>query len=229
MHFATEPNVRLNVAATCVGTRALGPGLRSAVWVQGCPFNCPGCLAPDWIPDRLAQQMVPEDLAGHLLAHPGVDGLTLSGGEPMAQAAGLAETVRLARSARDLTVICYTGYRLNRLINRRQRSPGISALLAQVDVLIDGPYVASLDNGLGLRGSTNQRVHHLTDKLVGYPFEMAPRTAEFRIRETEALLVGVPPRGLLLNLDLVAQQLQDAGLVVGRGPARSAAHGKEPR
>lgn len=28
----------LNVAATRVGTRTLGPGVRSVVWVQGCPF-----------------------------------------------------------------------------------------------------------------------------------------------------------------------------------------------
>jgi pyruvate-formate lyase-activating enzyme len=40
----------VQAAETCVGTRALGPGLRSAVWVQGCPFRCTGCIAPDWIP-----------------------------------------------------------------------------------------------------------------------------------------------------------------------------------
>jgi anaerobic ribonucleoside-triphosphate reductase activating protein len=229
MHSVIEPSARLNLAATCVGTRALGPGLRSVAWVQGCPFNCPGCLAPEWIPYRLAQQMDPEDLAGHLLSHPEVDGLTLSGGEPMSQAAGLAEMVRLARSVRDLTVICYTGYRLNKLTAPRRPPEGVSSLLAQVDVLIDGPYVARLDDGLGLRGSTNQRVHHLTDRLAGYPFEKAPRTAELRISATEGLMVGVPPPGLLLALDTVTQQLQDAGLVTGCRPARSAVHGKEPR
>lgn len=41
----------LNVAATRVGTRTLGPGVRSVVWVQGCPFHCLGCLAPEWIPN----------------------------------------------------------------------------------------------------------------------------------------------------------------------------------
>lgn len=227
--YLTKPNARLNLAATCVGTRALGPGLRSVAWVQGCPFDCRGCLAPEWIPDKLAQQMDPEDLAGHLLSHPGIDGLTLSGGEPMLQAAGLAETVRLARTVRDLTVICYTGYRLNKLIGQRQPSPGAAALLAQVDVLIDGPYVAGLDDGRGLRGSTNQRVHHLTGHLSGYPFETAPRTAELRIGGTEALMVGVPPSGLLMALDHASQHLQNAGLVTGCGPAQSAGHGKEPR
>jgi len=42
--------LEVQVAETCIGTRALGPGLRSVVWVQGCPFSCAGCIAPDWIP-----------------------------------------------------------------------------------------------------------------------------------------------------------------------------------
>jgi anaerobic ribonucleoside-triphosphate reductase activating protein len=223
----TRPDIRLNLAATCVGTGALGPGFRSVAWVQGCPFRCRGCLAPEWIPDLPAQQMDSEDLAGHLLSHPEVDGLTLSGGEPMAQAAGLAETVRLARTVRDITVICFTGYRLDQLTGRRQQAKGVVDLLAQVDVLIDGPYVAALDNGQGLRGSTNQRVHHLTGRLSSYPFETAPRAAELRIGPAEALMVGVPPPGLLRALDHVTQQLQNAGLVTSRSPAQSAEHAKE--
>jgi anaerobic ribonucleoside-triphosphate reductase activating protein len=219
--------VRLNLAATCVGTGALGPGFRSVAWVQGCPFRCRGCLAPEWIPDRPARSMYPEDLAGHLLSDPAVDGLTLSGGEPMAQAAGLAETVRLARSVQDLTVICFTGYRLNQLTGGRPQLDGVAGLLAQVDVLVDGPYVAGLDNGQGLRGSTNQRVHHLTGRLSGYPFETAPRTAELRIGPAEALMVGVPPRGLLRALDHVTQELQDAGLVTDRSQAQPTKHAEE--
>jgi pyruvate-formate lyase-activating enzyme len=42
-------SLALNIAATCQATYALGPGLRSAVWVQGCPFRCPGCISPDWV------------------------------------------------------------------------------------------------------------------------------------------------------------------------------------
>lgn len=145
----------------------------------------------------------------------------------MSQAAGLAETVRLARTVRDVTVICYTGYPLERLIGRRAPLPGVAALLARIDVLIDGPYMAGLDDGRGLRGSTNQRVHHLTGRLSGYPFETSPREVELRIGTTEALLVGVPPPGLLTVLDHATQQLEDAGLVTGRGPAQPIGHAKE--
>lgn len=192
----------LNVAATRIGTEALGPGLRSVLWVQGCPFDCAGCMSPEWIPDRPARQAEPAALVAELLSDPRVDGLTFSGGEPMRQAAGLAEVARLARREREVSVICFTGYRLERL-RAAPPSPGVPALLAAVDVLIDGRYVAALDDGRGLRGSTNQRIHHLTRRLAdcGYDFAHRPRTAEIAISGPEALLVGVPPNGLLAAFD----------------------------
>ena len=81
----------LNIAATCSATCVLGPGRRAVAWVQGCPFRCSGCVAPEWIPEVPAERLTPVQLAARLLVDPNVDGLTFSGGEPMAQAAGLAE------------------------------------------------------------------------------------------------------------------------------------------
>lgn len=199
----------LNVAETCVATGALGPGLRSVVWVQGCPLHCPGCVAEEWIPDRPVRLVAPAVLAGELLAHPGVEGLTLSGGEPMSQAAGLAELVRAARAERELSVICFTGFRLESL--RRDPSPGTADLLGLVDVLIDGPYLQGRDDGRGLRGSDNQRVHHLTGRLwdCGYDFAGRRRGVEIRVRDQAAVLVGVPPHGLVEAFDRAMDQVRD--------------------
>jgi anaerobic ribonucleoside-triphosphate reductase activating protein len=187
----------VQVAATCVGTRALGPGLRSVLWVQGCPFHCAGCIAPGWIPQRTARIVHPGDLADELLADPGVTGLTFSGGEPMVQAAALAEVARYARRIRALTLICFTGYRLARL-RSNPPAPGVPALLDQADVLIDGRYVAALNDDRGLRGSSNQRVHFLSGRLTAArdELESGPRRAEFRFREDTATLVGVPAQAV---------------------------------
>lgn len=179
----------LNVAETCTATRALGPGLRAVVWVQGCPFRCRGCLAPEWIPPRPARRMTPAELAAELLHDPDVTGLTFSGGEPMEQAEGLAETARLVRRERDVTLICFSGFRREELDGRADAA----GLLAETDVLIDGRYVDARNDDRGLRGSDNQRVHHLTDRLRGFDLETGPRRAEFRLRGAETLLVGVPP------------------------------------
>jgi anaerobic ribonucleoside-triphosphate reductase activating protein len=181
----------LNVAHICPATRALGPGLRAVLWVQGCCFDCPGCIAPDWIPRRIARLMTPEEAVAHLLAHPQVTGLTFSGGEPMLQAAGLAAVARLARRRRELSIICYTGFTLEQL-RARPPGPGVEDLLGEIDVLIDGPYVAALNDRRGLRGSANQRVHHLTDRLREIDFTNTPRGIEIHLREDHALLVGIP-------------------------------------
>jgi anaerobic ribonucleoside-triphosphate reductase activating protein len=163
--------------------------------VQGCPFHCAGCLAPDWIPQRPGRPVHPADLATELLVDPGVTGLTFSGGEPMAQATALAEVIRAARRMRDVTLICFTGYRLAEL-GRRPPDPGVGDLLAQTDVLIDGRYVAARNDGRGLRGSENQQVHMLTGRLAGAYQELTsgPRRTEFRLRGRSAMLVGVPDR-----------------------------------
>jgi anaerobic ribonucleoside-triphosphate reductase activating protein len=139
----------------------------------------------------------PADLAAELLRHPGVTGLTFSGGEPMSQAAGLAQVIRAARQARDLTLICFTGYRLAQL-RARPPGPSVADLLAQTDLLIDGRYVAARNDGRGLRGSANQQVHFLTDRLREAEEELSggPRRSEIRLRGESALLVGVPGPGV---------------------------------
>jgi anaerobic ribonucleoside-triphosphate reductase activating protein len=203
----------VNVAAITRATADLGPGRRAAVWVQGCPFNCPGCIAPEWIPDRPAIPMLPADLAASLLADPEVRGLTFSGGEPMAQAAGLARTAVLARAARELTLICFTGYRLERL-RSHPPGPGIAELLAEVDVLIDGRYVTALDDGRGLRGSANQRIHYLSDRIQPdeYDFMNRPRTAEVVISGSELTIIGIPPAGLLRSIDMATEHVRQGSL-----------------
>lgn len=190
--FQDEQADVLNVAAVCPATRSLGPGVRAVVWVQGCFFRCPGCVAPDWIPIRPARMVRLEDLVEELLADPTVTGLTFSGGEPTLQAAGLARLARLARRERDLDIICFSGFTLAHL-RRVPPGPGIDDLLEQVDVLIDGPYIEQLNDNRGLRGSSNQQIHYLTDRLKGFDFTGQPRRAEIRINDREAMLVGVPP------------------------------------
>jgi len=219
----------VNVAETCVGTTTLGPGVRSVVWVQGCSLHCPGCIAPNWIPQREARLVAPGELAAELLADPAVSGLTLSGGEPMLQAAPLAAMVRAARQQRDVSVICYSGHTLTEL-RERPPAPGVTELLEQVDVLIDGPYVAAANDGRGLRGSSNQVIHYLTDRLrdSDEEFVRRPRTAEIRVRDRSVLLVGVPPPGLADGLDRAVRRARQASKAGVSGPEPKAMTGGQP-
>lgn len=93
-----------------------------------------------------------------LASHP--DGITISGGEPFLQAPALAELIGLVREREDLGVICYTGRTYEELRESIEAQP----LLEVIDLLIDGPYVLELDDGLPLRGSSNQRLVHLSGR-----------------------------------------------------------------
>jgi anaerobic ribonucleoside-triphosphate reductase activating protein len=140
----------------------LGPGRRAVVWVQGCPFACKGCIVPEsWLSTGGQVARVGE-LAAWILAQSGIDGITLSGGEPMEQAGALAELIDRVHARADLGVVCYTGYRRETL--QRQGTDAQRELLARIDLLIDGVYNEREHADLRWRGSANQRLLPLTDR-----------------------------------------------------------------
>lgn len=188
----------LNVAQLELVRDLLGPGLRGVVLVQGCRRRCPGCIAEDWLPFKPAHLVRPEEVVDLLLRDVQMSGLTFSGGEPMLQAAGLAELVRLVRQQRGVNVICFSGYRLEQL-RRQPPGPGVADLLGVIDVLIDGPYRHELDDDKGLRGSSNQRIHFLTPALEACAADFAcmPRHAKIYIEDDVVTMIGVPPANMV--------------------------------
>jgi anaerobic ribonucleoside-triphosphate reductase activating protein len=91
-----------------------------------------------------------------MLSNPLTDGLTLSGGEPFAQATDCL-TIAQAAHAHGLNVMAYTGWTYEHLM--QDGSEAQKALLAEVDILVDGPFlIAERTLNLPWRGSRNQRV-----------------------------------------------------------------------
>ena len=133
-----------------------GPGLRLAVFVQGCPHGCPGCHNPEAQPFEGGWTIRSGEVLARLTANPLLDGLSLSGGEPFWQAAALAPLAAAAR-ARGYHVMAWTGCTLEALL--RAGRPDWEALLRALDVLVDGPFIqARRSLALAWRGSDNQRV-----------------------------------------------------------------------
>lgn len=171
--------------------RVLGPGLRAVLWVRGCRRGCPGCLSPEsWSPEGPESSL--DEVVDWVLACPGVQGLTLSGGEPMDQAPALAALVDRVRARRDLGVVCYTGYRLEEFVEVEH-----VALLRRVDLLVDGPYRVAEHGDFLWRGSANQRLIALTPRYrLHLPAPSQDRGAglEFRLLADGRLsFSGVPP------------------------------------
>jgi anaerobic ribonucleoside-triphosphate reductase activating protein len=189
-----SPNT-LNLAAFCSGTRTLGPGLRAAVWVQGCSKRCPDCISPDWLSTQPNQLISPQSLAERILANPDVSGITLSGGEPFLQPVPLIQLLRHLQNERFFDVICFTGFTLAEILSDPP-APGALYLLDELDLLIDGPYIKSLNDGAGLRGSINQRFQHLSPHFQHVDFTAWQRNLELRISDGQAMLAGIPPAAL---------------------------------
>ena len=207
----------VEVARIAATTAVLGPGQRRCLWTQGCALRCPGCVVPESHPPGAGRLVTPAALAELLLAGPEVDGLTISGGEPMLHAGGLAATIRVLRAARPAwTFLSYTGYRLEALA--RRGTPQQVELLQALDLLIDGPYVAAQAAPLRWRGSANQRVLALTDRGVATVrgLDDAPSGIEIAVAANGALTwTGVPPQGFRAALDAA---LDAAGLVAEHRP-----------
>jgi anaerobic ribonucleoside-triphosphate reductase activating protein len=118
-------------------------------------------------------------------------GVTFSGGEPFEQAGFLADVVdRVRTSHPDLSVMSYSGNTWEELI--AADSPDIQRYLAQLDILVDGVFDLSLRRtDLLWRGSSNQKVHYLSDRHAIQPDRSAG--VEVQLKNKQIFWVGIPP------------------------------------
>lgn len=91
-----------------------------------------------------------------------VEGITLTGGEPLQQAEALLPLLQSIRQATDLGVLISTGYDWPSVLAR----PGARALLPLVDAIVAGPYISQEHYASGYRGSANKTVHCLTSRYT---------------------------------------------------------------
>ena len=139
-----------------------GPGIRTTIFVQGCPHHCPGCHNPETWPFEGGKELMPNQLFAIVRQNPLCKGVTFSGGEPFAQAEALLPLARLLKEA-GYELASYSGYTFEQLMTGTDAQ---QALLAETDVLIDGPFILSERNlDLVFRGSRNQRVLNISASL----------------------------------------------------------------
>ena len=169
-------------------SRANGPGARFVVWFQGCTLGCPGCFNPATHAADGRAMPIDELVAELIRAAGSIEGLSLSGGEPLQQPEAARALLDAAR-ALGLSTLAFSGYTLDEI----RGLPGGPDVLARLDVLIDGRYVARDRLASGLRGSANQRIQLLTARYTLADVEATP-VAEIRIAPTgDVVLTGVDP------------------------------------
>lgn len=187
----------LRVATIVDDTEAEGPGRRLALWVQGCTIRCPGCCNPEMFTRSGGTEMAIDEVLARLDRAGDVEGVSILGGEPFEQAAGVAAFARGVR-ARGKTVMVYSGYTLAELHARADDDPGVTELLAEVDLLVDGRYDQTLPEppppaGRRWLGSTNQVMHYLTPAYSPHdPRMRAANTVEIHWRDGKLIVNGWP-------------------------------------
>jgi len=178
------------LAAFLPRSLANGPGIRSVVWVQGCPFRCPGCFNPDFLEFTGGQPTPVETLVSWILARDDTEGLTFSGGEPFAHAAVLAILAEQVQRE-GKSVVIFTGYEKNELLG----SPdgGTRRLLQSADLLIAGPYRREQPSRHPWLSSANQELVFLTNRYGPENLQTWRRPVEFRItRQGQTVITGFP-------------------------------------
>ena len=144
-----------------------GPGFRVTIWVSGCTHACPGCQNKHtWkygqghkLDDMVPYHITCKEKILNLIGDKHIDGVTISGGDPLDQSAqALKELAKFISNIKkrypEKSIWLYTGYLIEDLNNYLHKE-----VIKNCDVIIDGPYVKEKRNiTIPFRGSTNQRI-----------------------------------------------------------------------
>ena len=143
-----------------------GPGWRFVVFAQGCPHHCPGCQNPQTHDFAGGYDSKVGNLIAELRKNPLLSGVTLSGGDPFAQAEPFAVLAAEVHKL-GLNVITYTGWTYEQIMDGLDSHAGWRDLLAETDVLVDGRFLLE-EKSLAIlfRGSRNQRTIDVKRSLV---------------------------------------------------------------
>ena len=181
----------LRLAHIVEKTRSEGPGVRTAIWVQGCTIRCPGCCNPELFSRRGGR----DTPIGEVVARcDGVEGITVVGGEPFEQPEGLAalDAVRLPEFA--VTRLVFSGLPDRGAARARDCSTHQLRPRHGIDVLVDGRY-----DGSSKPDDTRQvrRLQEPADSLscptgTARMTSGAHATMELRYKDGKLVVVGWP-------------------------------------
>lgn len=169
----------ININKIIEKTQSEGPGKRFCIWVQGCARHCRGCFATDtwdFAPNQIYEI---KDIIHMIKNQNEIEGVTILGGEPFAQAEALSKLVLEIRKL-GLTILLFTGYKYCDI--EASENADWHKILGNIDVLIDGEYIEDLRCfDVPLIGSSNQNIWFLTSKYSMNDFKN--NTIEIRIKK----------------------------------------------
>ena len=180
--------MKIRLYMTIQSTQTLGPFNRYGIWVQGCNKKCLGCISVDSQPLDGGYETDVDRLAKDILMSSNIEGITISGGEPFLQSKPLIHLIELLKKEKDIGIIVYTGMLYEEISEEE--------LTKYCDVIIDGEYVEAMNDGMSLRGSSNQNVIMLTERYVSSvdQYGAKGRKIELHFLNDRVTMVGIPDK-----------------------------------
>lgn len=167
-----------------------GPGVRAVLWVQGCSLGCPGCFNPETHTFDAGEWVAVEGLLARLTALEGrIEGVTISGGEPLQQCVPLLHLLWRVRQETSLTTLLFSGFTWAEI----QQMPDAAALLACLDVLIAGRFQAGQRLARDLRGSANKSLHFLSSRYSLSDLQAVSSAEVIITPEGNVMVSGIDP------------------------------------
>ena len=140
-----------------------GPGIRLAIFTQGCEHRCKGCFNPETWSFEGGKEFTDQtmDLLIELVKPDHISGISILGGEPL-HPRNRSEVLTLVRKFKKVypekSVWLWTGYQIEDVFE--------DLVDSGIDVVVDGRFVEYLkDLRLKYRGSSNQRVIDLNETI----------------------------------------------------------------
>lgn len=188
----------------------LGPGKRFALWVQGCLLKCKGCMAISMQEKKESnKKSVTEIFSIIKEASDGLNGVTISGGEPFEQPKPLTILIKLIKEYTSLDIMVYSGYTIEELKTKDETRN----LLNLIDILIDGRFDENNTNKKIWRGSDNQNFHILSKRAQKYAIYQDTEYKDKRELHLEMnngnsfKIIGIPEREFFKELEIHCKNL----------------------
>lgn len=156
---------KIKIASVIDDSIVDGPGIRMTVFFQGCSHGCEGCFNKETWGFNGGHYCDVEDIYKAAMNNPLLDGITLSGGDPIYQVKGALELVKLFENT-PLNIFVYTGFTFEELLEISKNNEDLQAFLEKIDYLVDGKFdITKKDISLRFRGSSNQRIINVKQSL----------------------------------------------------------------